>query len=159
MKLIFKPKPLKTRSIKLIKLKFFNTSKFPTRSKAEWKLIDRKPFGDADRDKVPNWFDCKPLNKRKQGWAHEGTMLFYPERKSSVKMMSPEKFLRTTHKEVLTREEKGERRLLRTPKQTTRAGMTLATGMVFLPFIPLNKKSRWIVKKITSKYTKRDSYT
>ena len=31
----------------------------------------------------------------------------------------------------------------RTPKQITRAGMTLATGMAFLPFIPLNKKSRW----------------
>lgn len=31
----------------------------------------------------------------------------------------------------------------RTSKQITHAGMTLATGMVFLPFIPLNKKSRW----------------
>jgi len=51
-----------------VKLKFFNTSKFPKRSKAEWRLIDRNPFGDTDKDRVPNWFDCKPLNKSKQGF-------------------------------------------------------------------------------------------
>ena len=63
MKLIFKP----SKKRKQIKLRFFNTSKFPKRSKAEWKLIDRNPFGDADKDRVPNFFDCKPLNRKKQG--------------------------------------------------------------------------------------------
>ena len=42
----------------------------------------------------------------------------------------------------------------RSPKQITKAGMTLATGMVFLPFIPLNKKSRW-TSGTTSKIDKR----
>lgn len=32
--------------------------------------------------------------------------------------------------------------------RTTKAGMTLNTGMIFLPFIPLNKKSRWSIRKI-----------
>ena len=54
------------QSGKPIKLKFFNASLYPRRSKAEWKLIDRKPFEDTDRDGVPNWFDCKPLNRKKQ---------------------------------------------------------------------------------------------
>ena len=52
---------------KPIKLKFFNTKSFPKRSQKEWKLIDKNPFGDTDGDRVPNWFDCKPLNKKKQG--------------------------------------------------------------------------------------------
>ena len=38
----------------------------------------------------------------------------------------------------------------RTSKQITRAGMTLATGMIFIPIISLNKKSRWSNSKITS---------
>ena len=56
---------------KRIKLRFFNTSKFPKRSQRELKLIDKDPFGDKDRDGVKNFFDCKPMNKFKQGrWAH-----------------------------------------------------------------------------------------
>lgn len=39
---------------------------YPKRTSRETRLIDKNPFGDRDRDKVPNWFDCKPLNKRKQ---------------------------------------------------------------------------------------------
>lgn len=31
----------------------------------------------------------------------------------------------------------------RSAKQIAHAGTTLIAGMVFLPFIPLNKKSRW----------------
>ena len=61
-KLKFKPSKKKQ-----IKLKFFNTKSFPKRSQKEWKLIDKNPFGDTDGDRVPNWFDCKPLNKKKQG--------------------------------------------------------------------------------------------
>ena len=39
----------------------------------------------------------------------------------------------------------------RSPKQIAHAGATLATGMILLPFIPLNKKSRWTVGNTTSK--------
>ena len=92
MKLIFKP----SKKRKQIKLRFFNTSSFPKRSQKEWKLIDRNPFGDTDKDGVPNFFDCKPLNKKKQGWAHTGVQ-FNRERSTHVKMMSPEKFLRTAY--------------------------------------------------------------
>ena len=42
-------------------------SGYPKRSKQENRLIDRDAFGDADRDGVPNVFDCKPLNKKMQG--------------------------------------------------------------------------------------------
>ena len=40
---------------------------YPARTKTETRLIDRKPWSDSDKDKVPNIFDCKPLNRRKQG--------------------------------------------------------------------------------------------
>lgn len=43
-------------------------NKFPSRTKTEIKTIDRNPYGDADKDKVMNWFDCRPLDKTKQGW-------------------------------------------------------------------------------------------
>jgi hypothetical protein len=40
-----------------------------------WKSIGQnknlKPFGDADKDGVPNWLDCKPLDKKKQGFLHD----------------------------------------------------------------------------------------
>lgn len=42
----------------------------------------------------------------------------------------------------------------RTPRQIAHAGATLVTGMAFLPFIPLNKKSRWTSVKTTSKLNK-----
>jgi hypothetical protein len=77
-KLKFKPSKRKSiLRLKPVKLKFFNTSKFPKRSKAEWKLIDKNPFGDTDKDRVPNWFDCKPLNRKKQGWVGKGKYKVY----------------------------------------------------------------------------------
>jgi hypothetical protein len=37
-----------------------------------WKTIGQRrqlnPFEDTDKDRVPNFLDCKPLNKKKQGW-------------------------------------------------------------------------------------------
>ena len=41
-------------------------SRFPKRTRAENKLIRKNPYGDKDRDRVMNFFDCKPLNKNKQ---------------------------------------------------------------------------------------------
>lgn len=58
-----------------------------------------KWFKDSDRDKVINIFDCKPHNKRKQGWAHEG-VAFGRERTTHIKMMKPRKFLKTTYREL-----------------------------------------------------------
>ena len=39
----------------------------PKRTNKEWKIVHKNPYADSDRDKVMNWFDCKPLNKNKQG--------------------------------------------------------------------------------------------
>ena len=39
---------------------------YPKRTNREWKLIDKKPFRDTDKDKVFNILDCKPLNRKKQ---------------------------------------------------------------------------------------------
>ncbi len=38
----------------------------PKKSKKELRLIRKNPFGDKDKDKVMNFFDCKPLNKNWQ---------------------------------------------------------------------------------------------
>ena len=74
------------RSKKPIKLVFFNPSKFPSRSRAEWKIIDRNPFGDTDRDGVPNWFDCKPLNRKKQGWVGKDDIREIKESESNKRL-------------------------------------------------------------------------
>ena len=66
-----------------------------------------KPMVDTDRDGVVNLLDCRPFNKRRQGWAHQGTMLYYPDSTTRVKMMKPEKFLRTTYKQTYDQEQKG----------------------------------------------------
>lgn len=48
-------KPVKTKPKSLFSPKFIqpiNLKKYPSRTKSEWNLIDRKPFGDRDRDRV-----------------------------------------------------------------------------------------------------------
>lgn len=52
--------PTKT-SISPVKL-----SIYPSRTPREVRLIDKKPFGDYDKDGVPNYFDCKPMDKKRQ---------------------------------------------------------------------------------------------
>ena len=47
---------------------FLNLKSYPVRTKREIRLIDKNPWGDKDKDKVPNIFDCKPLDKKKQAW-------------------------------------------------------------------------------------------
>ena len=78
MKKSNKPKPLvnfwksipiqkqKTKS-KIFSVSPVNLKSYPSRTKREIKLIDKNPWGDKDRDGVKNWFDCRPLNKHKQG--------------------------------------------------------------------------------------------
>lgn len=70
---------------------FWNTKPI-SKTKMTW-------FKDSDRDGVVNLFDCQPYNKKKQGWAHEGGMVYYPDQTTRVKMMTPDKFLRTTYNE------------------------------------------------------------
>lgn len=60
-KSIFNPRiPNKVKSVSPVRLSQYNS-----RSKKEWNIIDNKPLGDKDRDGVMNWFDCKPLNRKK----------------------------------------------------------------------------------------------
>ena len=50
------------------------------------------PMKDADKDGVINLLDCRPFNKKKQGWGHE-------ERKEGgyrIKLMSPKVYLKKT---------------------------------------------------------------
>ena len=47
----------------------------------------------------------------------------------------------------------------RSPKQITQAGTTLITGMIFLPFIPLNKRSRWTTSKSKLNKSGEDLYS
>jgi hypothetical protein len=39
---------------------------YPSRTKTEWRLIDKKPYGDKDGDKLMNFFDCRPKVKKMQ---------------------------------------------------------------------------------------------
>lgn len=59
-------KPVKLNKSKPKLFAPVNLKKYPPRTKAETRLIDRKPFGDKDKDGVLNFFDCKPLNKKFQ---------------------------------------------------------------------------------------------
>ena len=66
---LFSLKLSKVKSRPLFSPKFIqpvNLKQYTTRTKSEQKLIDKNPFGDKDRDRVPNYFDCKPLDKKKQ---------------------------------------------------------------------------------------------
>jgi hypothetical protein len=65
-------KPITNKKVKPIsKLKSISIFKpmKPTykRTASERKLIRSNPWGDRDRDLVPNWIDCKPFDRRKQG--------------------------------------------------------------------------------------------
>jgi len=52
--------------------KFVSLSKYPARTARENALIRKDPFGDKDRDRVPNMMDCRPMDKKKQ---HFGALL------------------------------------------------------------------------------------
>ena len=81
--------------------------KYISKKNLSWPQAKRRyplmnPYRDTDRDGVKNIFDCRPFDKKKQGWAHEGHT-FNREETTHVRMMSPEKFLRTTRVEAHTR--------------------------------------------------------
>jgi len=100
-------KPIKKKTLKMKSLKITPVKKKLKKKDMNWTQAKRRypklnPYGDADRDGLKNWLDCKPFDKKKQGWAHRGTS-FNRERSSHVRMMTPEKFLRTTHREVMDR--------------------------------------------------------
>lgn len=104
-----KPRKLLTKQYWDVKSKvpkMLNLKIYPKRTLKENKLIQKNPYGDKDKDGLMNWYDCKPLNKKKQGWAHQGGMLYYTDRVTKVKMMKPEKFLKTAYNEALIKTQK-----------------------------------------------------
>lgn len=56
----FKLKPILKPAVKL-------STYHGRRTRQEWNVINKNPFGDKDRDGVRNIFDCRPLNKKKKG--------------------------------------------------------------------------------------------
>jgi hypothetical protein len=56
------------KNVKYKSVQPVNVSKYPARTMQERKLIAKNPYGDRDRDKVPNYMDCKPMNKKKQNF-------------------------------------------------------------------------------------------
>jgi hypothetical protein len=73
--LFFQPKFIQPVNLKL----------YPQRTKQEIRLIDKNPFGDKDKDKVVNFFDCKPLNKSKQD-----VMLYHGTTQAAAKQIRKE---------------------------------------------------------------------
>jgi len=75
-----------------------------------WKQAKKRyprlhPFADTDKDKVRNYKDCKPFDIKRQGWAHGNTVRKNGKViKGSIRMMTPDKFLRTSYHEQLQRD-------------------------------------------------------
>ena len=80
---MIKMKPLKIikpKKMDLIPMKFGNTrkTKIPKKPnkkltyKKAFKIYDIKPFGDWDKDNVPNWKDCRPFDRFKHAIVPKG---------------------------------------------------------------------------------------
>jgi len=59
-----------------------------------------KPFKDADRDGVKNMFDCKPFDKKRQGFVHQYGFSDVASKNIRTVKMSPKKFLEETYKQA-----------------------------------------------------------
>jgi len=93
---LFKPVKLPTKkSVRKIPKKNL------TWPQAQVKYPKLKPFADADKDGKLNMFDCKPFNKKKHGWSKGHSL---KKKSGSIRMMTPDKFLRTTYYEQLQRD-------------------------------------------------------
>jgi len=73
-----------------------------------WKQAKKRypkmnPLGDYDKDGVRNWMDCKPFDKKRQGFEHQYSFGGNHYKKIKTVKMSPELFLRTTYGEVKRR--------------------------------------------------------
>jgi len=58
-----------------------------------------KPMVDTDRDGVKNMFDCKPFDRKRQGFKHQYSFSFSDYPKTRTIKMSPNEFLRNTWEE------------------------------------------------------------
>ena len=58
-----------------------------------------RAYDDTDKDGVLNIFDCRPLNKKKQGFQHQYSFSSTGSKKIQTVKMSPELFLKTTYGE------------------------------------------------------------
>jgi len=91
-----------------------NLNKYPTRTKKEIRIIDTDPWGDQDRDGVPNFLDCRPSDKSKQdtkAWPYgRGQTRFKKITKKKFQLEPTDILIRTesipkTHKSPITEEE------------------------------------------------------
>jgi len=62
-----------------LKLRF---SKYPKRTLKDNRLADSDPYGDVDKDRVMNYFDCKPLNR----WMQDVTLYHGTHKKAAAKI-------------------------------------------------------------------------
>jgi hypothetical protein len=98
------PLPFFGLNLKSQKIKSFspiNLKLYPSRTTREIRLIDRNPFGDRDKDKVPNFFDCKPMNGNLQGWKYKTKeeAMAAIRTKAKARNQSPEAIARRRKKE------------------------------------------------------------
>jgi len=66
-----------------------------TQAKKRYPKIN--PLGDYDKDGVKNWMDCKPFDKKRQGWGHQTGMSYYDHPKKALKIkkvkMTPKQYM------------------------------------------------------------------